>query len=84
MAEEKSFEQALQELEQITKKLEDGNTPLDTALALFESGVALSKELNQMLDAAQQRIRVLTEQPDGSVREQEIDAEQLKGAGTAE
>lgn len=42
MAEERKFEDALQELEDIVRKLE-GNLPLDEAVAAFERGIELSK-----------------------------------------
>ena len=42
MAEIKKFEDALQELEAIVKKLE-GDIPLDEAVKAFEKGIELSK-----------------------------------------
>lgn len=57
----KDFESAIAELEKIVKQLEDGDLPLDTSLALFERGVALSRYCHDQLGAAQKRIEVLTE-----------------------
>lgn len=60
----KNFESAIAELEQIVKQLEDGDLPLDRALALFERGVELSRYCHDQLGAAQRRIEVLTERGD--------------------
>ncbi len=55
----RSFEQALEQLETTVGRLEEGELPLEEALALFESGVALSRECSATLEAAEQRIEVL-------------------------
>src|SRR5204862_6403370 len=60
----KDFESAIAELEGIVKQLEDGDLPLDTSLALFERGVALSRYCHDRLGAAERRIEVLTERGD--------------------
>jgi exodeoxyribonuclease VII small subunit len=57
----KDFESAIGELEAIVKQLEQGDLPLDTSLALFERGVALSRYCHETLGAAQRRIELLTE-----------------------
>jgi exodeoxyribonuclease VII small subunit len=54
-----SYEQALAELEQIMRTLEDGQTGLDDALAQYERGVGLLKRCYQQLSAAEQRILML-------------------------
>ncbi len=61
MAKTKSFEQSIEELEKIVNTLEDGKSSLDEAVKLFESGVKLSKECNTLLDKAEQKIKILTE-----------------------
>ena len=60
MAKTKSFEQSIEELEKIVNTLEEGKCSLDEAVELFESGVKLSKECNELLDKAEQKIKVLT------------------------
>ena len=70
MADEKmSFEAAIARLEEIVRALENGNTPLDESLSLFEEGVSLVKLCNERLDGAEQQIRMLTVMPDGSAVE---------------
>jgi exodeoxyribonuclease VII small subunit len=66
VAETISFEQALRELEQIVRTLEDGDTDLEAALAQYEKGVGLLKHCYSQLRQAEQRILALTgETPDG-------------------
>ncbi|MDO4563040.1 MAG: exodeoxyribonuclease VII small subunit [Clostridia bacterium] len=50
------FEDALKNLEEVVKKLEEGDTPLDEAMELFEKGVALTKECRKMLSEAQLKV----------------------------
>ncbi|MER2600664.1 MAG: exodeoxyribonuclease VII small subunit [Caldilineales bacterium] len=52
-----TFEQAYTELEQITRQLEAGDLPLDAALHLFEQGTRLAAHCEQMLSAAELRVR---------------------------
>jgi len=54
------FEQALKELEQIVRLLEDGETGLEEALAHYEKGVGLLKLCYGQLRAAETRIQILT------------------------
>lgn len=53
------FEKSIKELEEIVAKLENGDTTLDESLELFEKGIKLSKECNQMLDKAEKKVSVL-------------------------
>lgn len=75
MEEKKTFEQSIMELGEIVRKLDNGQTPLDEAMELFERGVKLTKECNEMLDAAEQKVSILLKNTDG-----EITAEKMDGA----
>jgi exodeoxyribonuclease VII small subunit len=57
----KDFEAAIAELESIVKKLEDGDLPLETSLALYERGVQLSRFCHARLEDAERRIELLNE-----------------------
>jgi exodeoxyribonuclease VII small subunit len=57
-----SFEVALERLEAIVDRLEQGGLDLEGALAAFEEGVKLSRHCSSQLDAAERRIEVLVEQ----------------------
>jgi exodeoxyribonuclease VII small subunit len=54
-----SFENALQQLEQIVSLLESGELPLEEALNEFERGVQLARSGQQTLQAAEQRVQIL-------------------------
>ena len=67
MKEQLCFEEAIEKLNTIISKLESGSIKLDESLALFEEGVSLIKLCNEKLDSAEQKVRILTEKPDGTV-----------------
>jgi exodeoxyribonuclease VII small subunit len=54
------FEAALAKLEQVVDRLEQGDLELEASLAAFEEGVRLSRRCASQLDAAEQRVEVLT------------------------
>jgi exodeoxyribonuclease VII small subunit len=53
------FERALGELENLVQRLESGDLPLDEALQTFERGVALTRQCQGALKAAQQKVEIL-------------------------
>ena len=57
-----SFEKALEELERLVEKMEEGELSLEEALKTYERGIELSRTCQRALDAAEQRIQILTEQ----------------------
>lgn len=67
MAKAKTFEESITELEEIVKTLENGDTPLDNAIALFEKGMKLSAKCHEQLAKASQKIKILTEGEDGTI-----------------
>ncbi len=56
-----NLEKSLQQLEDIVQQLEEGDIPLEKALQQFEKGVKLSRDCQQALDSAEQRVKVLIE-----------------------
>lgn len=54
-----SFETLFRELQATVAKLEAGELSLDEALALFQRGMELAKKCDQILDAAELRIKEL-------------------------
>ena len=70
-----SFEELYTELETTIEKLEAGNLSLDEALALYESGMELSKQCSEMLDRAELRIQELA--PSTNALDDETDLELL-------
>jgi exodeoxyribonuclease VII small subunit len=51
-----SFEETLQKLGDIVKRLEEGDLDLEQSLTAFEQGVALVRAAQGRLDAAQARV----------------------------
>lgn len=51
-----TFEQALDELEDITEKFEDGSYSLEKAVTLYERGIALKEHCEQKLQEAKKKI----------------------------
>lgn len=54
------FEKALEELEQLVERLEAGELPLEASLAEFERGITLTRQCQQALRDAEQKVRLLT------------------------
>ena len=65
MAEERSFEQALQRLEAVVQELESENADLEHALSLFAEGVELSHYCRQVLQRCDAQVEVLRRQLNG-------------------
>jgi exodeoxyribonuclease VII small subunit len=60
-----SFEDALRALEDVVRRLESGDVPLDESISLYERGEALRAHCQGRLDAAQARIEKIVAGPDG-------------------
>ena len=69
MKKEITFEMAMARLEEIVALLENGKAPLDESLAIFEEGVGLINLCNDKLTEAEQRVRILVANEDGTVGE---------------
>ena len=68
MSTKKTFEENLQDLEAIVTKLETGDVALEDAIAEFQKGMALSKELQKTLEDAEKTL-VKVMQADGTETE---------------
>ena len=73
---EKSFEEALVRLEEIIRKLENGELSLEESLKLFEEGIALARHCNLKLDEAQGKVEMLLGIEDGVIRTEEFQPEE--------
>lgn len=70
-----SFESALAELESIVSVMDAGQMPLQESLSAYQRGVALLRQCQATLNAAEQQIRILdnsslrefTPEPDNSL-----------------
>jgi exodeoxyribonuclease VII small subunit len=61
-----SFEAALKRLEEIVRKLESGEAPLDESIELYAEGDRLKQQCEARLQAAQARIEKIQFGRDGS------------------
>jgi exodeoxyribonuclease VII small subunit len=53
------FEKKIVRLEDIVRKMELAEMPLEESLKLFEEGVRLSRECHTQLDQAEQKVKIL-------------------------
>lgn len=56
------FEKSLKQLESLVDKLEKGDLTLEDSLKNFEQGVKLTRECQQALQTAEQKISVLSKE----------------------
>jgi exodeoxyribonuclease VII small subunit len=57
-----SFEEAMDQLEQLVSKLENGDVPLEKAIDLFQEGMKLSHLCSQKLEQVERKIEMLVEE----------------------
>lgn len=57
-----NFEASLEELNQLVKKMESGDLPLEDSLKCFENGVKLIRDCQKALTKAEQKVQILTKQ----------------------
>jgi exodeoxyribonuclease VII small subunit len=55
-----SFERAIEELESIVKRLEDGKVPLEESVAIYERGETLKRRCEELLRQAEARVQKIT------------------------
>ena len=56
-----NFEKTFTELEDLVKKMEWGDLSLEESLKYFERGMLLTKNCQQALNKAEQKVRILLE-----------------------
>ena len=72
MAEKVTFEQDMKNLEEIVKRLEQGDIPLEEAIEKFKHGMDLSKKLqNTLLQAEETLTKVIDDNGDEQLFEKE-------------
>ena len=72
---EQSFDKGMAELEAVVARLEGGELPLEDALAAFEAGIGLVRQLNERLNAAEARVEVLTRDAEGRLKLEPLEPE---------
>ncbi len=74
MAAKKSypFEDSLKKLEQLVERMEQGDLSLEDSLKNFEEGIKLTRECQQALSKAEQKVKLLIEE-NGQLAEQDLE-----------
>ena len=54
------FERAIEELESIVRRLEEGKVPLEESIAIYERGEALKRRCEDLLRQAEARVEKIT------------------------
>jgi exodeoxyribonuclease VII small subunit len=75
---ENKFEDAMRELEDIVKRLESGDLPLEESLKIFEKGVTLSRFCFNKLEEAEKRVSILIKD-EGGIRKEPFEYEANEG-----
>ncbi len=70
MKKQENFEELLNQLEEITSKLEkEENISLEESIQLFEQGIGISKKCNKQIEAAEKKISILIKE-NGEIKEE--------------
>lgn len=64
---ELTFEQAMAELENLVRRLEEGRMPLEEAIAAYEKGMQLKAVCEKKLNEAKLRVDKITQDSQGNV-----------------
>lgn len=70
------FERSMARLEQVVKKLDSPELPLDEAMKLFEEGVTLARDCQKQLEEAEARIEILLKKADGKLAPERFEPEE--------
>ena len=73
---DKKFEDALQDLEGLVEKLDDGDLSLEASLQAFEDGVSLVRFLEGKLTEVEKRVKVLTRDNSGLFQTQRLETDE--------
>ena len=68
-----TFEQAIEELETIVKRLEDGKVPLEESVEIYERGETLKRHCEELLRKAEARVDKITTDVSGNISTTPLD-----------
>ena len=66
------FEQSLEKLEQLVERMEKGDLSLEDSLKTFEEGIKLTRQCQQALVKAEQKVKLLIEE-NGQISEEDFE-----------
>ena len=64
-----SFEEAIGQLEELVRKLEEGNLDLDRSLEIYEQAVELRERCRSILEESERKVQKLIATANGIARE---------------
>lgn len=67
------FEEAMIKLEETVRLLESGSLTLDESIEKYEDALKYVKICNEILEKAEQKVKILTESADGSISDHPFD-----------
>ncbi len=70
----KSFEEQMEQLEEIVGELEKGDLSLEDSVKKFEEGIKISNECNKTLEEAEKKITILVNK-NGEMKEEDFNTE---------
>ena len=73
--EELTFEEAFRQLEEMVRRLEEGDLTLDESIALYERGMKLAALCGEMLDQAELQVSQLVPSEEGGYETAPFEAE---------
>ncbi len=68
-----SFEEAIHQLEEITRQLERGSLTLEESIAAYERGLELSTICKKSLEKAERKLEHLSENKEGKVEHNNVE-----------
>ena len=74
----RSFEEALSELEELTRSLESGDLSLDDSINAYERGMELRTACLEMLNKAEKKLEYLEKKENGSLERNDLASEQAE------
>jgi exodeoxyribonuclease VII small subunit len=57
-----SFEEAMERLETLVSQMESGSLSIEASLSSFEEGIRLTRQCQKILQDAEQKVKLLTEE----------------------
>ena len=73
MSKTMKFEEAMIKLEETVRLLESGSLTLDDSIEKYEDALKYVKICNEILEKAEQKVKILTESADGSISDHPFD-----------
>jgi len=68
--EEMSFEESMERLEGLIKKLEGGSLDLDESLSIYAEAVELRERCRKILNESERKVQVLMNTSDGLIKDE--------------